>query len=129
MVTDRIIEKLESGTIPWKHFASAPLGVPKNLVSRKPYHGINCFLLGTCSKFNSGYWLTFYQAQELGGHVKKGAKSEIVVFWKFLQAEDKQTGETKEIPFLRYSHVFNVEDCENIAYPAFEGDCAQHQTN
>jgi antirestriction protein ArdC len=53
MVTDRIIAKLEAGTIPWKHFASSPLGAPKNLVSNKPYHGINYFLLGACSKYSS----------------------------------------------------------------------------
>jgi antirestriction protein ArdC len=119
IVTDRIIAKLEAGTIPWKHFASSPLAEPKNLVSKKPYHGINHFMLsGTNHK--SPYWLTFHQAQELGGHVKKGAKSEVVVFWKFLEVDDKETGERKEIPFLRYSRVFNVEQCEGVAYPGFD---------
>ena len=118
MVTDRIIAKLEAGTIPWKHFASSPLGAPKNLVSNKPYHGINYFLLGACSKYSSPFWLTFHQAQELGGHVRKGERSEIVVFWKFLQVEDKQTGEKKEIPFLKYSHVFNLQQCEGLKLPA-----------
>jgi antirestriction protein ArdC len=117
IVTDRIIAKLEAGTIPWKHFASSPLGLPKNLVSKKPYHGINYFLLGGCSKYGSPYWLTFEQAQELGGHVRRGERSEIVVFWKFLEVEDQQTGEKKEIPFLKYSHVFNVEQCEGLKLP------------
>jgi antirestriction protein ArdC len=117
LVTDRIIAKLEAGTIPWKHFASSPLGSPKNMVSKKPYHGINYFLLGACSKYSSPYWLTYHQAQELGGHVKKGERSEIVVFWKFLEVEDKETGEKKEIPFLKYSHVFNVEQCGGVNVP------------
>ena len=117
IVTDRIIAKLEAGTIPWKHFASSPLGLPKNLVSKKPYHGINYFLLGGCSKYGSPYWLTFEQAQELGGHVRRGERSEIVVFWKFLEVEDQQTGEKKEIPFLKYSHVFNLEQCEGLKLP------------
>jgi antirestriction protein ArdC len=117
MVTDRVIAKLEAGTIPWKHFAGSPLGAPKNLVSKKPYHGINHFLLGACSKYSSPYWLSYKQAQELGGHVKKGERSEIVVFWKFLEVEDKETGEKREIPFLKYSHVFNVEQCEGLKLP------------
>jgi antirestriction protein ArdC len=120
MVTERIIAKLEAGAIPWKHFASSPLGSPKNLVSTKPYHGINYFLLGSCSKFSSPYWLSFRQAQELGGHVRKGARSELVVFWKFLEVEDKETGQKKEIPFLKYSHVFNVEQCDGIKLPSAE---------
>ena len=79
LVTDRIITKLESGTIPWKYFASSPLSAPKNLVSKRPYHGINHLLL-TGSKYHSPFWLTYHQAQELGGNVKKGEKSELVVF-------------------------------------------------
>ena len=119
LVTDRIIAKLEAGTIPWKHFASAPLSQPMNLVSKRPYHGIN-YLLLSHSRFNSPYWLTFNQAQELGGHVRKGEKAEIVVFWKFLEIEDKETGEAKEIPFLRYYHVFNVEQTEGVKYASNE---------
>jgi antirestriction protein ArdC len=115
LVTDRIIAKLEAGTIPWKHFASSPLAEPKNLVSKRPYHGINHFLLSG-SKYGSEFWLTYQQAQDLGGHVKKGEHSELVVFWKFLDIEDKETGDTKQIPFLRYYHVFNVQQCEGIDY-------------
>ena len=43
IVTDRIIAKLEAGTIPWKHFASSPLAEPRNLVTKKRYRGINHF--------------------------------------------------------------------------------------
>jgi antirestriction protein ArdC len=94
LVTDRIIAKLEAGTIPWKHFASSPLAQPKNLVSKKPYRGINHFLLSG-SKYRSEFWLTYKQAQDLGGFVKKGEKGELIVFWKFLDVEDKETGETR----------------------------------
>ena len=117
LVTDRIIAKLEAGTIPWKHFASSPLAQPRNLVSKKAYHGINHFLL-TGTKYKSPYWLTYHQAQELGGNVRKGEKSEPIVFWKFIDVEDKETGETKQIPFLRHFSVFNVEQCDGIKYPA-----------
>jgi antirestriction protein ArdC len=129
MVTDRIIAKLEAGVIPWKHFASSPLGTPKNLVSHKPYHGINYFLLGACSKFSSPYWLSFKQAQELGGHVRRGERSEIVVFWKFLEVEDKETGEKKEIPFLKYSHVFNAQQCDGLESKPLKQDPAPRNTD
>ncbi len=115
IVTDRIIAKLQAGTIPWRHFASSPLAEPKNLVSKKPYRGINHFLLSG-SKYSSEFWLTYKQAQDLGGHVKKGEKGELVVFWKFLDVEDKETGDRKEIPFLRHYCVFNVEQCEGIDF-------------
>ena len=115
LVTDRIIEKLKSGTVAWKHFASSPLAQPKNLVSKRQYRGINHFLLSG-SKYRSEFWLTYKQATDLGGQVKKGEKAEIVVFWKFLDVEDRETGETKQIPFLRHYHVFNVEQCEGIDY-------------
>jgi antirestriction protein ArdC len=116
IVTDRIIAKLQAGTIPWRHFASSPLAHPKNLVSKKPYRGINHFLLSG-TKYHSEFWLTYNQAAELGGNVRKGEKAEIIVFWKFLAYEDKESGETKEFPMLRHYHVFNAEQCENIKYP------------
>jgi antirestriction protein ArdC len=115
IVTDRIVAKLEAGTIPWRHFASSPLAEPKNLVSKRPYRGINHFLLSG-SKYGSEFWLTYKQAQELGGSVKKGEKGEPIVFWRFLDVEDKETGETKQIPFLRHYCVFNAQQCEGIDY-------------
>jgi antirestriction protein ArdC len=74
------------------------------------------------SKYASEFWLTYKQAQDLGGHVKQGEKAELVVFWKFLTYEDtnKQPGEfshkEKQVPMLRHYHVFNVEQCEGIDY-------------
>ena len=121
LVTDRIIAKLQAGTIPWKHFASSPLAEPKNLVSKKAYRGINRLLLSG-TKYNSEFWLTYKQAQDLGGNVKRGEKSEMVVFWKFLDVEDKdaQPGEisskAKQIPFLRHYSLFNIQQCEGIDY-------------
>jgi antirestriction protein ArdC len=61
-----------------------------------------------------GEYLTFKQCQEAGGHVKKGEKSSMVVFWKWIEQEDEETGETKELPFLRYYNVFHIDQCEGI---------------
>ncbi len=104
--------------MPWRRpWTSA--GLPRNLVSKKPYRGINHFLL-SASKYVSPLWLTMRQANELGGHVRKGEESTIVVFWKVedakQSAQDLDTEETGDKPrrrfLLRYYRVFNVEQCE-----------------
>ncbi len=87
---------------------------PRNFVSRKPYRGINFFLLNA-ARFPIPYWLTFKQAQDLDARVKKGEKAFPVVFWKIF--EEEENGETKKIPFLRYHSVFNVAQCEGITLP------------
>lgn len=114
IITERIIKKLEEGVIPWR---KPWKGEKINYVSRKPYRGINLFLLD-----RPGEYLTWNQINKLGGKVKKGAKSEIVVFYKPLEKieerEDVKTGEIKEvkriIPLLRYYRVFHIEDIEGI---------------
>jgi antirestriction protein ArdC len=98
MVTDKIIEKLESGVIPWrKPWVN---GGAVNWKSQKAYRGINTMLL------EEGEYATFKQITEAGGKVKKGAKSEIVVFWKWIEKEEE--GKIEKIPFLRYYNVFNI---------------------
>ena len=117
IVTDRVIELLESGVVPWHKPWAAGSQEPMNLVSQKAYRGVNVWLLA-CSGYSSPYWVSYKQAQELGGNVKKGEKSTLVVFWKQLKVADKENpGETKTIPMLRYYRVFNVSQCEGIEYP------------
>ena len=115
VITETIIEKLEQGTVPWHQPWSNE--ATKNLISKREYRGINVFLLGT-SGYANPYWLTFRQAKQLGGHVKKGERSTPVVFWKWLERErdNPDTGETETVstPLLRYYRVFNVEQCEGI---------------
>jgi antirestriction protein ArdC len=119
LVTDRIISLLERGTIPWRKTRSAGSGMPRNLVSKKEYRGINVFLLAAMP-YSSPYWLTYKQATDLGGHVKRGEKSTPVIFWKLLdkhnqdQDDDKTSG---KIPMLRQYHVFSAEQCEGITIP------------
>jgi len=86
IVTDKIIGMLEAGVVPWrKPWSSA--GLPRNLVTKKPYRGINHFLL-SASKYISPFWLTYKQANELGGSVRRGEQSTLIVFWKIDQKED-----------------------------------------
>ena len=118
IVTDKIINLLEQGVVPWRRpWTSA--GLPRNLVSKKPYRGINHFLL-SASKYVSPFWLTMRQANELGGHVRKGEESTLVVFWKVDDAKqstedlDNETADAKARRrfLLRYYRVFNLEQCE-----------------
>jgi antirestriction protein ArdC len=64
--------------------------------------------------YESPFWLTFRQALQLGGSVRKGEKSCPVVFWKQTTIADKESGEPQKIPLLRYYHVFNVAQCDGL---------------
>ena len=112
-ITERIITLLAQGTVPWQKPWKARTGLPRNFVSQKPYRGINVFLLLAMS-YESPFWLTFRQALQLGGAVRRGEKSCPVVFWKQTTIEDKESGEPQKIPLLRYYHVFNVAQCDGL---------------
>jgi antirestriction protein ArdC len=122
IITERILEKLEQGTVPWHKPWSAG-GAPRNLVSGKEYRGVNIFLLG-CQGFTSPYWLTFKQAKQLGGSVRKGEHGTPCILWKWINRknENTETGdtETKQIPLVRYYNVFNVEQCDGISHARLE---------
>ena len=114
IVTDKIVGMLEAGVVPWrKPWSSA--GLPRNLVTKKPYRGINHFLL-SASKYTSPFWLTFKQANELGGSVRRGEQSTLIVFWKIDQKEEsvQESGEEKSQRrfLLRYYRAFNLEQCD-----------------
>jgi len=107
IVTNRIIEQLEKGVIPWrKPWKGNPA---MNYITRKPYRGVNPMLLPY-----GGEYLTFLQAKELGGHVKKGEKGNMVVFFKPLEVDDTKTGDKKTITLLKYSTVFHLSQIEGI---------------
>lgn len=118
IVTEKICSLLERGTIPWKKCWHGGSGMPRNLISKKEYRGVNTLLLG-CQQYSSPYWLTYKQAQDLGGHVNKGEKSSLVVFWKMLdKAEDDENDVTRgKIPMLRYYQLFSIEQCSGIEAP------------
>lgn len=111
MVTDRIIEELEKDVIPWKKPWKSISNGAYNRVSKKPYSLLNQLMLK-----HEGEYATFKQWQEMGGKIKKGAKSEFVVFWKMLSVEEEKDGAiiTKTIPMLRYYNVFHISQVEGI---------------
>ena len=107
-VTNRIMEQMEEGIIPWQKPWVA-CGKAISRTTGKPYSLLNQMLLG-----RPGEYLTFKQCQEAGGKVRKGEKSQMVVFWKWIETEDEETHEKKEVPFLRYYNVFHIDQCEGI---------------
>lgn len=112
LVTDRIIAELKKGNIPWK---KPWTGIRSGAYSRstgKPYSILNQMLL-----MKPGEYLTYKQAQSAGGTIKKGEKSQIVVFWKPLEVtkENDDGSSTKEmIPILKYYNVFHIDQCEGV---------------
>ena len=111
IVTDRIINQLEKGVVPWQ---KPWIGVRDFAYSRstgKPYSLLNQLLLD-----RPGEYLTFKQCQDAGGHVRKGEKSSVVVFWRMYQKQETVDGEIKTttIPILKYINVFHIDQCEGV---------------
>ena len=126
VMTARIVEMLESGTAPWRKPWVA--GGPRNLVSGKAYRGLNALLLTAAgARYSSSYWLTFKQALDKGGNVRKGEKGMPVVFWRFPEpgaGNDDQAAEEGgprgRGPIMKYSTAFNVEQCDGVEVPKQE---------
>jgi antirestriction protein ArdC len=106
IITENVIKQLEQGVAPWRKPWST--SVPRNLITKRPYRGLNVFMLAT-EGYGSPYWLTFNQAKQLGAHVRRGEKSTLVSFWKFNEyaRENGGTGEleNKTSVLLRYYRV------------------------
>ena len=115
IITQRILDKMAEGYIPWKKPWIGSEG-SFNYVSKNPYSITNQILLE-----HRGAYATYNQWQRLGGKVKKGAKSEIVIFWKMQEFKEKNedTGEVieKKIPLLRYYRVIHISDVDGVELP------------
>lgn len=120
IVTDRIIQLLEQGICPWR--SPYRYGLPRNIVSKQCYNGINSILLagmGMYRQYKSHYWLTYNQAGNFGGKVRKGEHGCPIIYFNM---RDYDTGAQDEngdpvidkVPFIRYYTVFNLDQCENI---------------
>ena len=120
IVTDKILEQMAKGIVPWQKPWHGGLEGAVSYATGRPYSLLNQFLLA-----REGEYLTFKQVKELGGKIKEGAKSQMVVFFKMIPTKDfRKTQDEdgndvmeeveKRIPVLRYYNVFHIEDCEGI---------------
>jgi antirestriction protein ArdC len=114
IVTSRIIEALNRGVVPWR--CPWTVEAPRNLVSGREYRGVNVLLLQSAA-YSSPYWLTFKQARDLRGSVKRGEHGCPVIFWK-VSDEETSSGKVEKSFLLRYFTVFNVAQTEGIEAPA-----------
>lgn len=125
LVTKRIIEKMENGIIPWQRpWVVKEQKVDANLAKRVAFNRITKRIYSNtnqCLLENVGEYATFKQWTEIGGKIKKGSKAEIVVFWKWLEEQVKDTDEDgnevikiKKTPLLRYYQVFHISCVDGV---------------
>lgn len=115
-ITDKIIVQMEQGIIPWNKPWVCAGGCISHVTGRS-YSILNQLMLGV-----SGEYITYDQAIAEGGHVRKGEKGHMIVFWKPLDKKDEHgqpvidpdTGEVEKIFYLRYYTVFHISQCEGI---------------
>jgi len=112
VITDRIIEQLEKGVIPWEKPWTGTQSGAISGATGKAYSLLNQMLLG-----KPGEYYTYNQVLAKGGHVRKDEKAQIVVFWKQVRTiEQDEAGQRIEkiIPVLKYFSVFHADQCEGI---------------
>lgn len=113
IITDMVICRLEQGVRPWtKPWATGASQRPLRACGT-PYSGINCLFLWAMAEqngFHSRYWMTYKQAQQIGGQVRKGEKSSPAIFYKQYEVEPKpdQEDDDGKRRVMRCYHVFNA---------------------
>ena len=124
-VTDRIIAELEAGRLPWVQpwgDAGADVGMPCNAGTGRRYSGVNVLTLWVAvmrGGYSSQRWLTYRQAQALGGNVRKGEVGTCVCYADRFTPKDQDEGErdgedARRVAFLKRFTVFNVDQCEGL---------------
>ena len=119
LVTDLVIQNLETGVVPWRCPWRRDVGRPRNFSTGRPYHGINVLLLGILH-FPSPWWMTFRQAQERGGSIRKGEHGAPVMKWGRHERTVRNgdgSEETKTVFFLKTYRVFNACQVEGVEFP------------
>ena len=128
-ITAKIVAQIEAGVIPWTQPWAARTGasfegLPSNASTKRGYSGVNILLLWSAQidrGFRSSQWVTFKQALDMGGNVRKGERASMAVFAdRFIpkgeKAKSAETGEDpRAVPFLKKFYVFNVEQCDGIS--------------
>jgi antirestriction protein ArdC len=125
-VTNKIIVEMEEGRLPWvQPWDSAACGctMPHNAGTGRRYSGINVLILWAAAVgggFVSQRWLTFRQAQALGGSVRKGERGTTVCYADRFTPRDEEARaadearEARQVAFLKRFTVFNVDQCEGL---------------
>lgn len=118
-ITNRLISQLEKGVVPWKSPYLHSSVMPRNYSTQKEYRGINVLLLGSLC-FSSPYFLTFLQAKELGGTVRKGEHGHLVVkYGTYSRANPAEEDDANQRSrgYLKGYTVFNSSQIDGIQFP------------
>ena len=110
-ITEKIIAKIEEGVLPWRK--SWKTGLPMNFITKRPYNGIN-FLSLLTNDYPSPYYITFLQCKNCKALVNSGSSGDLVVYWSINNVSISEE-EIKQIPFIRYSYVFNLSQTSLFA--------------
>lgn len=123
-ITDNIVASLEAGVAPWRaeQDTTGAVGLPENAVTGVHYNGINIlnlWIISAIKGYTSGRWLTFKQAQNAGGMVRKGETGTQGIFYKTLEkdtgrVDDHGNKETDTIPMLRGFKLFNLDQIDGL---------------
>lgn len=118
-ITNKFIALIESGIDkPWQCPWVGGNSFPENFKTRDQYNGINVFVLWLEAQSNNykyNYWLTYKQAQELGGVVKKGSKGTRCVFYKPVEVKGDTKDEDKSYLCIRSFTLFNVDQIDGLS--------------
>ena len=115
IITLQIIKALKEGQIPWQK--SWVDGLPTNLISQKPYSGLNLLLLGLFSSDN--YFITFNQAIKARGAIKKGSSATPIIYWDLKEKKVDEGSEEEEsiiYPVLKYYRVFGLSQTTGLEH-------------
>jgi len=131
-VTDRIIVELENGRVPWVQpwdNSHGDLTLPKNASTARAYSGINILILWGAT-IKAGHvdqkWLTYKQAQALGGNVQKGERGTAICYADVFTPKKEAVRaaaageEPNAIPFLKRYTVFNISQCSDLPARLFD---------
>jgi len=132
VITDKILELLKDGVIPWNKPWDASMGMPKNLVTKYPYRGINVIIL-SAMPYKSPWWLSYKQVKQLGGRIKDEELKRYtpVVFFKWFErdkpkdksdnkdgdedlSEESKNPKKRRFPVVRYYNVYNTDQCTGL---------------
>ena len=117
-ITALIIKAMEEGNTPWRKGWATSGFAPTSLQTGKAYQGINSLLLSFLgSEYSRPLWVTYKNAQTLGGNVRKGEKGTPVVYASKVTKE-QEGKETRTFFTYRYSTVFNIDQCDGLTLPA-----------
>ena len=128
-IQTRILKMLEEGTVPWRRTWAASNGAAKNIVTNNVYKGSNYFILN-CQGYSSPYWMTYKQAMNHGGYVKKGEKSTPITVWRpFKPKEGEEEKEGYRNGYFGMALVFNFCQTEDVKLPKREEDIVKRYNN